>query len=130
MDSFSTKRTLAICIGFMVMALPLIWHVSSAANKTSKIKIEVHNPYTISLKIDSKCDYNEETEDFNYAGQFILKAKKTSFIVMPHWVRHCQFWPSIHWEQDQPKPPAPKESNVDERRHHPRCQSNSCGWAD
>jgi hypothetical protein len=70
---------------------------SSIADALPTTKIGVYNSYSLSLRLEVKCDHDWKTKRFLFHKFVVVKGKKKTTIIIPNNMRKCQVWPKIIW---------------------------------
>lgn len=68
-----------------------------AHQKESVVKIEVNNPYSLTIQLEVKCDYSSKTDRFQYHTFIVVPGKKQTILKVPNHLKKCQIWPRIRW---------------------------------
>jgi hypothetical protein len=61
------------------------------------IEIEIHNVYSLDTRIELKCDYNNNTKQFDLHKFYQIPGKKVVIISVPNKYKRCQIWPKIRF---------------------------------
>lgn len=59
------------------------------------IDITAYNPYRLQTQMELKCDWNNDTEDYNFHKFIIVPAKGSILIRVPNSIHKCEIWPKI-----------------------------------
>ena len=79
----------------MFIIVLLISNISFAQNNV--VKITIYNPYSISARMEIKCNHNWKTNKFTYHQFIFIRGKKNMTISVPNNLTECQVWPKIIW---------------------------------
>jgi hypothetical protein len=87
----------------VVFWICLLFFVSSATaflaaqQKENVVKIEVNNPYSLTIQLEVKCDYLPKRNNFQYHTFIVVPGKKQTILKVPNHLKKCQIWPKIRW---------------------------------
>ena len=59
------------------------------------VSILVSNPYSLTVKLEVKCSWNEEKNTYDYVRLFTIPGKSKILMKVPRTYEHCQIWPKI-----------------------------------
>ena len=86
-----------LMFGFFIILLSLIvfliFDVTYANNLTQYTKFNIHNPFSISVKLIVKCDFNYKTKKYNFYKIIIMNKKSKIYMNFPYGFKKCEIWP-------------------------------------
>lgn len=80
-------------IVFIVVFLSMI----SSSIAKDIIILEVNNPYSLTVNLKVKCDYDYNKKEFMFQRLISVKGKSNMLISLPAGLKRCQIWPKIKW---------------------------------
>ena len=82
--------TLVVLVGFFFVGF-------AVAQEKQVVRIETHNPYSLTVKLEVKCDYDWKTKNYKYYENVLIKGKKDVTLLVPNSLKRCEIWPKIIW---------------------------------
>jgi len=65
----------------------------SAAVPDPPIQLTINNPYSITVDVELKCDYDRSQQGFKHYKRVTIKKKGSVTIMLPKHLKKCQIWP-------------------------------------
>ena len=73
----------------------LAYQSPAKAVQDTYTEIEVHNVYSLDVRVELKCDYNNNTKQFDLHRFYQIPGKKVIIISVPNKYKRCQIWPKV-----------------------------------
>lgn len=95
--NYSKKHWILFILAILLtITLFYIAHKANAETiQSSYTEIEVHNVYSLNVRIELKCDYNNNTKQFDLHRFYEIPGKKVAVITVPNRYKKCQIWPKL-----------------------------------
>lgn len=92
---FSTKSQLII----ISITLTLILYLMTGAgiDNQDQLLIMINNPYSVKVKFELKCDYDNKAKKYKLYKKYLLPKKSRLIIDIPRGSRRCQVWPQVKY---------------------------------
>jgi hypothetical protein len=56
-------------------------------------RIQINNPFRISMSLEVKCDHNWKLNKYNYYQVINIPKKSNTVIAVPASMKYCEIWP-------------------------------------
>lgn len=79
-----------------VLAIFLIYRgctYTAKAEEQKYTKIQVFSPYSIGMRLETKCDWIPEKKKYKYFKRFSVPGKSQMTIEVPQGLKSCEIWP-------------------------------------
>jgi len=63
--------------------------------KKQYVKMEIFNPYKAHFSAEVKCDWNNNTNSFDFQKRIYLSGKTSVVLSVANHYRNCQIWPKL-----------------------------------
>ena len=65
------------------------------------IEIEAHNTSPFTILIEAKCDWNNNTKQFDFHQFYKAPSKSVAIIIVPSKHKHCQVWSKVKFLENK-----------------------------
>jgi len=69
----------------------------NAMSNQNYVRITTFNPYSMTVKLEIKCDWNMDLEEFKYHKFIIIEGKKSTDIIVPNTLKIVKFGPRLKY---------------------------------
>lgn len=81
------NKIFVLCV--MVFSLP--------AHSNTTTEIEVNNTSIVSVQLEVKCDFNNETKRYGFHDWITIRRYSKKSVMVPTGMRKCAFYPHTIW---------------------------------
>ena len=67
----------------------------NATSNQNYVRITTFNPYSMTVKLEIKCDWDADVEEFKYHKFITIEGKKSTDIIVPNTFKNCQIWSKV-----------------------------------
>jgi len=91
------RMTAWMFIAFIAIITLIFTQYNAWTAEPPTVDITIYNPYSLTVNIEVKCDYDRLGKKFLFQRHIIIKGKGATRISVPKHHKRCQIWPHIEF---------------------------------